>query len=93
MSTWTFRNAVLAGHEGLTSQTGASFAYHKAVDVVLWREGRSRLRFSGPVLAEVRDRFDAELRDALGREVWPAHARAGGGTYLAKAELWTGPGD
>ena len=68
---WNLRNLVLAGHAEPTSQTGASFAYHKAVDVVLWREGRSRLRFDSTTLAETRDRLDAELREDWAKRYGP----------------------
>jgi hypothetical protein len=68
---WNARNAAVARRDALTSQTGASFAYHKAVDVVLWREGRSRRRFDSATLTEVRDRFDAELREQWARRFGP----------------------
>jgi len=29
-----------------SAESGASLAYHKVMDVVLWSEGKSRLRFN-----------------------------------------------
>ena len=63
---WLARNRVLSGHFAISCQSGASFAYHKVVDVVLWSEGRPEYRFDPTATAEVRERIDARLR----RE-WP----------------------
>ena len=62
---------MLAGHAALASQTGASFAYHKAVDVVLWQRGPKPSALQRAVLAEVRDRFDAELRERWAEQFGP----------------------
>ncbi len=60
---WMVRSAGVAGHFALSSQAGASLAYHKVADVVLWSEGRSDRRFDAEALAEVRDRVDERVRE------------------------------
>jgi len=59
---WLLRNRIVAGHFALSQQSGASLAYHKVVDVVLWSEGRPEYRFDPAVTAEVRERIDTRLR-------------------------------
>ena len=58
---WLARNRIVSGHWSLTHQTGASFAYHKVADVVLWSQGRSRYRFDADTLDEVRTGMDHRL--------------------------------
>jgi hypothetical protein len=59
---WLLRNRVVAGHWALSHQSGASFAYHKVADVVLWSQGRHRERFDAQALDEVRSAIDQRLR-------------------------------
>lgn len=59
---WLARNRTLTGHVALSSQSGASLAYHKVVDVVLWSEGRPEYRFDPAATAEIRERIDLRLR-------------------------------
>jgi hypothetical protein len=67
LAPWLLRNRVLTGHLAISQQSGASLAYHKVVDIVLWSEGRPQYRFDPDATAEVRDRIDQRVR----RE-WPA---------------------
>ena len=59
---WLLRNRIVAGHWALSCQSGASFAYHKVADVVLWSQGRHRERFDAQALDEVRIAIDQRLR-------------------------------
>jgi len=60
---WLARNHAVAGRYSLSHQSGASFAYHKVADVVLWSQGRHAERFSAAALDEVRGAMDDRLRD------------------------------
>ncbi|MEP0841476.1 MAG: glycosyltransferase family 39 protein, partial [Phycisphaerae bacterium] len=71
---WLLRNHRLTGHVALSQQSGASLAYHKVLDVILWSEGRARDRFDPAVAAEVRSRIDRRLREAWRRRVGPLTA-------------------
>jgi len=42
---WSARNRAIAGHWGLSSQSGAVLAYFKAAEVELWRQGRAADRY------------------------------------------------
>lgn len=59
---WLVRNKVVAGHAALAHQGGASFAYHRVLDVVLWSEGRPDERFSAETHEEIRRRVDRRLQ-------------------------------
>lgn len=59
---WVVRNRLVAGAWAISSQSGASFAYHKVVDVVLWSQGRDTYRFDAATIAEVRDSIDRKLQ-------------------------------
>lgn len=64
---WLVRGRAISGHWAISDQSGASFAYHKVVDVVLWSEGRQAQRFDSDAVASVRERIDQRLR-----ELWAA---------------------
>lgn len=42
---WSARNRAVAGHWGLSSQSGVVLAYFKAAEVELWRQGRAADRY------------------------------------------------
>jgi hypothetical protein len=65
---WMLRNRLAAGHWSISHQSGASFAYHKVADVVLWSQGRSRYRFDPEVHNEIRSEIDQHLQ-----EKWEQH--------------------
>ena len=68
---WSARNCVVAGHWGLSSQSGVVLAYFKAAEVELWRQGRSGDRYKETSLDEsnldkphtVWDAIDGKLQD------------------------------
>ncbi len=60
---WMIRNQAVSGHFALSHQAGASVAYHKAVDVLLWSRGQSELRFDPASQARMREEFiDSRLQ-------------------------------
>jgi len=59
---WLVRNHRVTGHVTLTCQSGASFAYHKVVDVILHEQGRADHRFDPHTLDAVRRQIDERLR-------------------------------
>jgi hypothetical protein len=59
---WLLRNRVVAGHLALSHQSGASLAYHKVMDVMLWSQGRGEHRFNPAVHDEVRTQIDLRLQ-------------------------------
>jgi hypothetical protein len=68
---WCLRNKKVAGHFALSHQSGASLAYHKVMDVVLWSEGKSRLRFDYDTQDVARANIDARLRSEWQKRVGP----------------------
>ncbi|MHC4442118.1 MAG: ArnT family glycosyltransferase [Planctomycetota bacterium] len=63
MGPWMLRNRLVAGHWPISHQAGASFAYHKVADVVLWSQGRNRYRFDPHVHNEIRSEIDRRLQE------------------------------
>lgn len=59
---WLVRIHALTGHVAISQQSGASLAYHKVVDVILWSQGRAPDRFDESVTGEIRREIDDELR-------------------------------
>ncbi|UCD30545.1 MAG: glycosyltransferase family 39 protein [Planctomycetota bacterium] len=68
---WMLRNRMVAGHWGISHQSGASFAYHKVADVVLWSQGRSRYRFDPDVHDEIRGEIDRRLQKKWAQRFGP----------------------
>jgi hypothetical protein len=58
---WMIRNKLVGGHLALSYQSGASLAYHKVADVMLWAAGRHDYRFDSRALDDVRSQIDRRL--------------------------------
>ncbi len=72
---WLVRNHGITGRWGLSHQSGASFAYHKVVDVVLWAEGRHDRRFDAATLDEARTQIDRRLHEKWQEVHGPLNAK------------------
>lgn len=71
---WLARNHGITGRWALSHQSGASFAYHKVVDVLLWADGRHDRRFDAAVLDEVRTGIDRQLHEKWEESYGPLSA-------------------
>jgi len=59
---WVARNKLVAGRFALSHQPGTVLTYYKAVEVVLWAEGRTRHRYTPAAVHDVWERFDERVR-------------------------------
>ena len=75
LSSWMLRNKNVTGHYALSDQSGVVFAYFKATEIVLWREGKAADRYQQTSLDPSRmdephtvwESIDEQLRHRLNR--------------------------
>lgn len=73
---WLVRNKVSAGQIGLTHITGTVLTYYKAVEIVLWSQGRADLRYDPEVVRAIWEQFDERLRERWANRYGPLSAEA-----------------